>query len=232
VRRRAEERLEVVLPALEELARAPRAGEVLDAVRLTGLDLAGADLPDLRLLEVELSGCRLDGARLPGARLSSVRLVDLAARALDAGGSSWREVVVEGGRLGVLGLAGATLQRVRASGARLHHVDARGARLHDVLLEDCTVGELDLTDAEGAHVVLRRCRVERLVLRGTDLAPPDGLDVTGADVAVLDALDDRRAPLRGLVLSAAQATDLAEVLARHLGARVVDPAPREGSGAG
>ncbi|MGK3899639.1 hypothetical protein ABI062_15380, partial [Enterococcus faecium] len=79
------------------------------------------------------------GATLADVAISSLRVTELLAR-----DGRWRNIAVDGGRIGTLDLSGAELDSVELRGVRIDYLSLRGASVRDVLIADCVIGTLDL----------------------------------------------------------------------------------------
>jgi uncharacterized protein YjbI with pentapeptide repeats len=205
--------------ALPELT--PHSGEPLethgdyDAVAFTDLDLSGQNANNTRLLDCALVRCRADGLQLRRARFAEALVADLQATTIDLAESVWRDSLVTGGRIGAAVASNAKLMRVRFRGVKLDFLNLRGATLQDVVFQDCLLGEVDATDARLTDVDFSGSRVDILGVRNATLAR---VDLSRAALQTLSGLEH----LRGAIVSAAQLTDLAPLLADHLGI-VVNP---------
>lgn len=203
-------------PALPELEPAAtgdlRPGARLDGVHLDALR-GDVDATGAALLECLITDARPDAVRLGSARLRCSLIEGLAAPTVEAGGSTWVEVVAREMRAGVLDLHGAELARVSLRG-RIDYLTARGATLTHVDLTDCRIGELDLGGAKLRQVRLRGARIGRLVLTGAELQQ---VDLRGAELEALEGV----AHLAGAVVDDVLLGQLAPALAEQLGIRVL-----------
>jgi uncharacterized protein YjbI with pentapeptide repeats len=200
--------------ALPELT--PHPGEPLathgdyDAVSFTDLDLSAQNANNARFLDCAIVRCRADGLQLRRARVVETVMSDLQAATLDLAGSSWRDSLVTGGRIGAVAASSATLMRVRFRGVKLDFLNLRGATLRDVVFENCVLGELDASDATLTDVDFSGSRVDTLAVRNSTLTR---VDLSAATLQTVSGLDH----LRGAIVSAPQLIDLAPLLAEHLG---------------
>lgn len=172
----------------------------------------------LTLSDAVLQSCVLDRARFENVDAQRATLRDLRWErpelvSLRGWRGRWRDLIVEGGRIGVLEAYTSTWSCVALQGVKASYVNLRGSELVDVTLTDCQIEELDLSEATGKRVAFPGSRIERLVVHRSTVGD---LDVRGAEIGQLIWADT----LTGLVLSHDQAVDLAAELARRAGARV------------
>ncbi len=204
----------LVLPDLT-----PFAGERLeprrdyDTTDFVERDFAGQDGPDIRFLESRLQRCNLDDASLRRARILGSLLEGVTCRHDRSGRldlarlgcprrPAWRGQPgrrepdpgpLPGNRLGFLNLAGGQLDEVRFEGCEIDGIDARAGQLRALSFVDCSIGELNVTEARLTKV-----------------------DLSGARLRSLVGVDN----LRGAIISRAQLLDLAPLLAEQLGLEV------------
>lgn len=217
-RRRPEPPRQLHLPAL-----APFDGELepygdLEDVALADLDLTGARAEHSALRSCRLERCRLDEATFADGRITECVLAETGASALDVGGGTWRDVIVESPRIGALSAVRADWSSVRIRGGRIDFLVLAGARLDTVAFEDCSIGELDLGDARLRNVTFERCPVDVLDVEAALLAD---VDLTGATLKTVRGVG----ALRGATVSTAQLVELGPLLADHLGINVRDAEP-------
>ena len=156
---------------------------------------------------------RLDRLDLTGATLADVIVDDLRAAELVARDGSWRNVVVEGGRIGTLDGLRATWDAVAFRSVRIDYLSLPSAELADVLFAQCTFGTVDVPEASLERVAFTDCRADEVDTRG--LRARD-LDLRGLEAA---AITDPRG-LSGATLAPHQAEFHAAAFARALGIRV------------
>lgn len=192
-----------------------RAGAHHEGFRYAAADLAGRDLSDTVISECAFDGLEAHETELRGARILDTRIVRLNAPVLRAARSTWRDVHVEGSRLGAAELYESDLRSVAVTGSKLTFLNLRAATLRDVRFTDCVIDELDLTGARAERVALDGCTVGTLL---ADHARLRHVDLRGADLRIIGGNDS----LRGAVLSSGQALDLAGTFAEHLGITVTD----------
>ena len=192
-----------------------RAGGHVDLIRLTGIDISGADLTGIELDECELIDMRADSARLVACRVTNTRIERLSASELTAQRSSWREVTLAASRVGALIMYDVQWRSVAVEGCKISFLNLGGANLLDVVVRDCVIDTLDLTAAVLSRVAFEDCRVGALRLHGGSLSD---VDLRGMEMRVVSGIGS----LAGVTISSGQLTELAPLLAQHLGLRVED----------
>lgn len=185
-----------------------RKGESFPRADLTGRDLAG----------IAFHGCDLTGqtwtdTQLHGAELVDCRLMDSFATTLLAAESSWRRVLGQRPRWGSAELVDATLMSVHLRDGKIDYLNARQSRWTDVLIEDCTIGTLDLGGWVGNRVSFLRCRIGTLDVGNARF---EDVDLRTSQLGVINGIDG----LQGVTIDESQLMELAPLLARHLGIRV------------
>lgn len=101
-------------------------------MRIGPADVSGWNLADLALDECELVELTAHETDLRGSRLSETRLLRPAASALRATDASWRQVELDGARIGALALDGARIGQLLIRGDKIDWLSLRGARLSSV----------------------------------------------------------------------------------------------------
>ena len=197
------------------------AGDALDLE--PNADLEGFEFTDLSLDDVELraatlfqsrvSGLSADQADVRGIRLHEVELDRLNIPVWKGARSDWRDVVVQGGRLGSAELYESTLRSVTFTGVKISYLTLRGASLQDVLFTDCVIDELDLGGAKVSRVSVEGTKVGRLDVQQAQIS---NLDLRAADLAEIVGLS----ALRGATISELQLTQLAPAFAASLGIQI------------
>ena len=211
---RPPEPVRVTLPALTDVAADALPGtQHHELLRLADLDLTGADLRGTTFAECALERLVLDAADLRGVHLVECRLAQLDAARCTVPRSSWRDVTLDGSRLGAVEAYESTWRSVLVTDSKLGYLNARGSTWTDVTLRGCTVDELDLTAARLTRVRLEGCRVRSVRLADATLVD---VDLRTARLEELEGL----AGLAGAWVSEQQLTELAPLLADHLGIRV------------
>lgn len=184
-----------------------------EGLALEGADLSGRDLTGATFTECELVGVTAHTTLLRHARLVETRIERLNAPVLDATRSTWRDVVLNGSRLGALDIDDAELRSTRITGSKFDWINLRSSTLEDVLLEDCTVEELDLSGVTATRMAFVNCRVGGLALAHARL---QDVDLRGLEIGTLSTLEG----MSGATLAPEQVTALAPAFAAHLGIRV------------
>jgi uncharacterized protein YjbI with pentapeptide repeats len=185
-----------------------RHGESYPRADLTGRDLTG----------IAFRGCALTGQTwtdtlLQGAELVDCRLVDSFATTLLGGQTTWRRVLVQRPRWGSAELVDSGLTSVHLRDGKIDYLNARQSRWTDVLIEDCTIGTLDLGGWVGSRVSLLRCRIGTLDVGSARF---EDVDLRTSQLGVINGIDG----LQGVTIDESQLMELAPLLARHLGIRV------------
>ena len=190
-----------------------RAGERYDGVHLTGAAHAGTHGPDVRLLECAVRGVRWDDATLSGSEFVDVLLDEVAATTLTVTSSTWRDVLWRDCRLGAVEAYGSNWHGVGIEGGRWDYVNLRGSRVERVRVDGCHLGELDLSEAAVREVTVTDSSIDRLVLTHARLM---AVDLRGARLAEIEGV----AELSGATVSEQHLLDLARPMARILGISV------------
>jgi len=206
----------IVLPEL-------RPGDAYDfepSASIEGFAFEGLNVDALELSGARFEACRITGLRAPDADLRASTLIETVLERIDvpvlrAPRTRWRDVRIEGGRLGSAEFSDATWESVHVVGCKLGFVNLRGSELRDVQFTDCTIEELDLGAADGLRLAFPGTRIQRLdvsraTLRHADLRGCDFDEITGV------------ASLRGAVIDADQLMLLAPLLAREAGLVVAE----------
>lgn len=188
-------------------------------------DHEGAEFVDLQLDELDLAGARVFGSRFSGLRAleANLRAVTMIETVLERADipvlrgirGTWRHVEVRNARIGSAELYDSAWRSVHFFGCKLSFVNLRGADLEDVAFTDCTIDELDLVQARATRVALASTRVRRLDVQAATLKH---VDLRSAVLEELSGIES----LRGVTISPLQLTDLAPVLAGHLGITVAE----------
>ena len=197
--------------AADELA----AGEMAEDLRLAEADLSGAGLSAISLLSCRFSEVFADDTDLTAARLVDCRLERLSSTYLHSPRSTWRAVELTGSRIGAWEIYDADLESVLIEDCRLGFANLAGTTLRDILIRSTRIDELDLSGIEAERVRFEDCRVGTLRLRGGSLSD---VDLRGLEMRVVSGVSS----LAGATISGEQLTELAPLLAQHLGLRVED----------
>jgi uncharacterized protein YjbI with pentapeptide repeats len=187
----------------------------LDALTIDGVSAEAVELGGARIESCRLTGLRAAEADLRGTTVTETLLEQLDIPVIRASRTRWRDVRIEGGRLGSAEFYDAEWQSVHFVGCKLSFVNLRGSQLRDVQFTDCVIDELDLGAAEALRVALpgtriRRLDVSRATLQHIDLRGCDFDELTGAG------------SLRGTVVDPGQLMLLAPLLAHELGVTILD----------
>lgn len=195
-------------PTLDERAGLS-AREQVEGARLAlaggEVDAAHSRITESRLTAASLARLDLTGATLVDVSVAQLRAVECLARE-----SRWRNVVVDGGRIGTLDALRAEWNGVTLRGLRIDYIGLASAELSDILIAECVIGTLDLPEATLSRVRFENSRADEVDTRG--MRAKD-LDLRGLDVA---SFTDVRA-LAGVTIEAAQAEFHAAAFARALG---------------
>ena len=170
------------------------------------------DARHAHLDECTIADLSLDRLDLGGAVLADVSICALTAAVVRAREGRWRNVAVEGGRIGSLDLSDADLTMVELRGVRIDYLSLASATVADLRCVDCTFGAIDAPDARMERVAFEGCRADELDSRG--LRATD-TDMTGLDIVTIT----EPLGLRGVTLSEAQVSQHAFAFAAALGIR-------------
>ena len=166
---------------------------------------AGEMVEDLELVEADLSGGDLSAISLLSCRFSEVFANDTdlaAARLVDS-------------RIGAWELYDADVESVLIEDCRLGFANLAGTAVRDVLIRATRIDELDLSGIDAQRVRFEDCRVGTLRLHGGSLSD---IDLRGLEMTVVNGVGS----LAGATISSGQLSELAPLLAQHLGLRVED----------
>ena len=120
-----------------------------------------------------------------------------------------------GSRIGAWEFYDADVESVLIEDCRLGFANLAGTGLRDILIRGTRIDELDLSGIEAQRVRFEECRVGTLRLRGGSLSD---VDLRGLEMRVVGGVGS----LGGATISGEQLTELARLLAEHLGLRVED----------
>ncbi|GAB3605376.1 pentapeptide repeat-containing protein [Conyzicola nivalis] len=186
-----------------------------EGLRFEGIDVGGRDLDGIEFSECAFDDVQAHATGFRAATFSEVEFSRFNAPVLSAPRSRWRDVTMQGSRIGSAELYESYVNSVRFTGSKLGFVNARGAQLLDVSFDGCTIDELDLGGAHLTRVSFTDTTVRSLSLAGAKLAH---VDLRGAEFAQIDGFES----LRGATLSGYQVGALAASFATHLGIVVDD----------
>lgn len=164
-------------------------------VELEQCSLVNANLAKASLYDCTLVGCDLTGANLSEAYLARTRLVSC--------------------KLTGAVLTKAILRSTRLIDCQCRYLNASEAKLEGALLQGCDLRESFLNEVR----LQKRSRLEQCSLVRADLfrTALKGVDLSTCDIAGI-TVSDTRAEMRGALISAEQAVDVATML----GVRIVD----------
>ncbi|MDQ1130106.1 hypothetical protein [Microbacterium sp. SORGH_AS_0888] len=195
-------------PILEDRARLSSRMQVDGArIVLTGADVdaAHSDISESRMAASSLGRLDLTGATLVDVAVDGLGAVEVVARE-----SRWRNVVVDGGRIGTLDALRAEWDGVTLRGLRIDYLSLPSADVSDLLIVDCVIGTLDVPQAALTRVRFEGSRADEVETRS--------LRARDVDLRGLEALafTDVRG-LAGATISERQAEQHAVALAQALG---------------
>ena len=191
------------------------AGEMVEDLQLVEADLSGADLSALSLLSCRFSEVFANDTDLAAARLVDCRLERLSATYLHSPRSTWRTVELVDSRIGAWELYDADVESLLIEDCRLGFVNLAGTAVRDVLIQGTRIDELDLSGIDARRVRFEDCRVGTLRLHGGSLSD---VDLRGMEMRTVSGVGS----LAGATVSSGQLSELAPLLAQHLGLRVTD----------
>ncbi|WP_314318583.1 pentapeptide repeat-containing protein [Actinomyces oris] len=191
------------------------AGEMVEDLALVEADLSGGDLSALTLLGCRFSEVFANDTDLAAARLVDCRLERLSATYLHSPRSTWRTVELVDSRIGAWELYDADVESLLMENCRLGFVNLAGTALRDVLIRATRIDELDLSGIDAQRVRFEDCRVGTLRLHGGGLSD---VDLRGLEMRVVSGVGS----LAGATINGQQLSELAPLLAQHLGLRVTD----------
>ena len=191
------------------------AGEMVEDLELVEADLSSGDLSALTLLSCRFSEVFANDTDLAAARLVDCRLERLSATYLHSPRSTWRTVELVDSRIGAWELYDADVESLLIEDCRLGFTNLAGTALRDVLIRATRIDELDLTGIDAQQVRFEDCQVGTLRLHGGSLSD---VDLRGLEMTVVSGVGS----LAGATVSSGQLSELAPLLAQHLGLRVTD----------
>lgn len=194
-------------------APAPAAAGTFEGLRFDDASFDGTELQGSTFSECEFASVSMTDTGLRGARFLDCRSTGLYAPVFRAPRSTFRDVVLEGSRLGSAELYDNGWNSVHIDGGKLDFVNLRSSRLTDVLFSNCTIEELDLDGVHATRVAFRDCRIGSLNLSGAVLQDVDLRSTEFRSITHLPGLN-------GATVDDAQLMMLAPLLAANLGLRV------------
>ena len=191
------------------------AGEMVEDLELVEADLSGGDLSALTLLSCRFSEVFANDTDLAAARLVDCRLERLSATYLHSPRSTWRTVELVDSRIGAWELYDADVESLLMENCRLGFTNLAGTTVRDLLIRATRIDELDLSGIDAQRVRFEDCQVGTLRLHGGSLSD---VDLRGLEMRVVSGIGS----LAGATISSEQLTELAPLLAQHLGLQVTD----------
>jgi hypothetical protein len=191
------------------------AHESYDGERFTSADLSERDLTGAAFSECEFLDLTAYDSDFRAAGFVDTRFERLNAPIFKASRSRFRNVEMDGSRLGSAEFYGASWQSVHISNSKLGFINLRGAELRDVLFTNCTIDELDLGEAKANRVSFVNTTVNSLDLTRSTL---QHVDLRALEMRRLSGLEG----LKGATVNSFQVSELAPLFARQLGIKVED----------
>ena len=191
------------------------AGEMVEDLEVVEADLSGGDLSALTLLSCRFSEVFANDTDLAAARLVDCRLERLSATYLHSPRSTWRTVELVDSRIGAWELYDADVESLLIEDCRLGFTNLAGTTVRDLLIRATRIDELDLSGIDAQRVRFEDCRVGTLRLHGGSLSD---VDLRGLEMRTVSGVGS----LAGATVSSGQLSELAPLLAQHLGLRVQD----------
>ena len=191
------------------------AGEMVEDLELVEADLSGGDLSAISLLSCRFSEVFANDTDLAAARLVDCRLERLSATYLHSPRSTWRTVELIDSRIGAWELYDADVESLLIEDCRLGFTNLAGTTVRDLLIRATRIDELDLSGIDAQRVHFEDCRVGTLRLHGGSLRD---VDLRGLEMRTVSGVGS----LAGVTVSSGQLSELAPLLAQHLGLRVTD----------
>jgi uncharacterized protein YjbI with pentapeptide repeats len=198
------------LPSPDESHHGTRV-QLLDGGHLEGGIFTEVDLSTLRLAELKGSNLVFDRVSFANCEIGSLNLVDTRLVGCDLSNSMLRRF--EATRVEFLDckLIGMNAFGCRWDDVLIDHCDSRFAQLGEGRLRRCELRSSQLREAGLVRVTLEATKLIDVVLRQADLAETRlaGVDLSACDI---EGITLRVEDLRGAIVSAAQAMELARLL--------------------
>jgi uncharacterized protein YjbI with pentapeptide repeats len=191
-------------------AKSLRAHESYSGERFAVSDVGGQDLSGASFSECEFVEMEANETNFRAATFVETHFGRLTAPIFIAPRSNFRDVSIEGSRLGSAEFYESTWKSVRFSHCRIGYLNLRGAHLRDVLFDDCVIDELDLGAATANRVSFTNTQVDTLDLTRSVLT---NVDLRSLEVRHLTGVEH----LKGATINSHQLAELAPFLANHLG---------------
>lgn len=189
--------------------------ENYDGERFVSADLSQHDLAGATFSECEFLDLTAHETDFRGAAFVDTRFVRVDAPIFKAARSRFRNVDMDGSRLGSAEFYEANWQSVHIRNSKLGFMNFRGAELQDVLFTNCTIEELDFGGAKANRVSFVNTTVNSLELTRSTL---QHVDLRDLDLRGLSGFEG----LKGATMNSFQIGELAPLFARHLGIKVED----------
>jgi uncharacterized protein YjbI with pentapeptide repeats len=190
-------------------------GGEYDTLHFDRTDLDGPDASGARFLECAFTGISVQGGRFRRSRFIDVWLEGARMVLSDFAETQWSDATFVNGAIAGVQAFGSRLDRVVFAGCKLDSVNFRDAELTGVTFSDCLLREVDFG---GAMVTRTAFTASRLAGVDFSRARLDQVDLRGSELGLIVGPD----PLRGAIISTAQLTAIAPVLAESLGIVVDD----------
>ena len=191
-------------------AKSLRAHESYSGERFAASDVGEQDLSGVSFSECEFVELEANETNFRAATFVESRFDRLNAPIFTAPRSNLRDVSFEGSRLGSAEFYESTWKSVRFSHCRIGYLNLRGAHLQDVLFDDCLIDELDLGAATANRVSFSNTQVNNLDLTRSVLT---NVDLRFLELRHLSGVEH----LKGATINSHQLSELAPLLANHLG---------------
>jgi len=180
-------------------------GESFTVSDVSEHDLSGASFSECEFVELEANETDFRAATFVETRFDR-----LTAPIFTAPRSNFRDVSIEGSRLGSAEFYESTWKSVRFTHCRIGYLNLRGAHLQDVVFIDCRIDELDLGAATANRVSFENTQVNNLDLTRSVLT---NFDLRSLELRQIVGVEQ----LKGTTINAYQLAELAPLLANHLG---------------
>ena len=156
----------------------PLQGLDLSDLDLSGLDLAGADFSDCLLENTRFTACQLAGARFDrslcqGADFSQANLRGASLRACSGGASHWRQAQLTGADLQQTDLTGADLSGANLSQADLRSTQFARAQMNTVQAQGCVASQALFAEAVLTQAVFRQADLQEANFADSQLHQAD-----------------------------------------------------------
>ena len=199
-----------------ELVRGAR----IDGLAFGDVEIAHLDLSSGVVMECSFTDVGADEADLRSTKLRDTVISRARLPSLRAGRGDWRDVRVEGTRIGSAEMYENSWSSVHFVDCKVTYLNLRGATLRDVTFTRCAIEELDLGGASARSVAFLDSSVQVLDVQRAEL---EAVDLRGAQLHRITGLSQ----LRGAIVSSAQLHQLAPLLAAVFGIVIDDAAPPE-----